>query len=142
MGRDLVDLTVDGAPDRAEPLALGPHRVGEIGDQGLDPGGPGIGRRVEVVLDPRPFQQVVTHHAAHEVQTVARVDETPGEGLGPFDECLEGRRQRGHRRWWRRRAAATTSAPGPPLVGGSGRCRSPTNSAVTAALQLRTASRS
>ena len=140
--RDLIDLAVDRAPDRAEALTLGPYGLGDIGDECLDLGRTSVGGGVQIVLGSRPFDQVVAHHPTDEEEPIARIDETSSQRAGLLDDVVEARRERAHGSWWSRRAASTTSAPGPPLVDGSGRCRSPSSSALTAALQSRTAARS
>ncbi len=71
--RDLEPLAVLLAADRAEPLALQPHRVGPRAHRGFDRIGSGVGRDVDV--DVVAVEQGVAHAAADEVGAVPALGE-------------------------------------------------------------------
>ena len=80
VGRDLEAAVAALGADRAEALALGPHRVGPAGQDALGLGRPGVGGAVVVAGDVAPEQQVA-HGPADEVELVAGGDEPLGERL-------------------------------------------------------------
>lgn len=142
MCRDFVHLAVDCASDRAEPFALGPHGIGELGNQRFDLGRTSIRGRVEVRFFAQTAGPVITNDTAHKEEAMAGFGKSIANRLRRSDDLSEPD-GKGHDSSSRiARAAATTSAPGPPEVGASGRCVSPTSAAATADEQSLTASRS
>ena len=110
--------------DRAEPLALRPHRVGPAVEAGLDRVGAGVGGEVEVEVLARVVDQQVADAATDQVQAVpggaepvgerrqlgehggeavgdhgpARLTSHPGGRPGPFAHAGTGRPAPGYRR--------------------------------------------
>ena len=77
VGGDLVLLVPPLAGDGAEPLALGPHRIGPARHHGLDLVGPGVGGEVQVGIVGHTGGGVagddgVTHRAAHQIEGPVR----------------------------------------------------------------------
>ena len=89
VGGDLEDRVAPAGADRAERLALGPHRVGPPGQQRHRLLGAGVGGEVEVGVGAHPVEHEVAHDPAHQVDRVARV----GEPLGERSDVVEHRLQ-------------------------------------------------
>ena len=70
MGGDLHAPVAPAQADRAEPLALGPHRIGPAGHDPLDLVRPGIGREIQVGRRTEPPEHGVAHDAPDQVETV------------------------------------------------------------------------
>ena len=73
MGRDLEAAPGPHEPDRSEPLALGPERIGQLGHERLDLVRRGIGREIDVgfragLTSPRPPGDAVAHRSPYEEQ--------------------------------------------------------------------------
>src|SRR3954470_21328592 len=85
MRRDLELAVALLRADRAEPLALGPERVGPPLQQRLRRLGPGVGREVDVGHVDVAVDEQITHDAPDEVQAVTGGGEALGQGAGLFE---------------------------------------------------------
>ena len=102
IGGDLVASRPSiGQPDRAEPLALGPHGVGPAGHDRLDLVGPGVGGEVDVAIRAVVgADEQVAHDAADQVQPVSGRVEALGER--PTSSSTGAKRSGTTRRGYRR----------------------------------------
>ena len=154
VGGDLEAPVAAPGADRAEPLALGPGRVGPSGENRLGVVRPGVGGEVDVgPVEVEPEQQV-SHDPADEVETVAG----RGEPLGQRPRLVQdGPKPLGDHRCGGYGSAVspaessrsctslrerTTLRPGPPAVIGSDTSRSPASAATQVAVDAARASRS
>lgn len=73
MGSDLIWSVPDTAPDRAESLTLGPHRIGDRRDKLLDFEWTSVGGEIEVEGLDRCLKVEISHDPTNEIERFASV---------------------------------------------------------------------